>query len=313
MATAVVAGFLDINSGGGSYDDLALKVYIGQILGAYNKAITTEGRHIQREIANGKSAQFPVFGRVGSSVHTRGTEVTFGSVNHNEVVISIEDVMMAPLFLTQLDEAKSHYPVRPEYAVQQGQELAAQADQRVLGAFIAASRTSTANFTGGDVTAGYANAAALTDAAVIKAGIYSAAEQLDTYSVPNTDRFAWVKPSSFYLLLQDGEFLDRDFGGDGSRATAVMRNAADFTVVKTNNLPSTDKTGATDWPTRLKLDYTTNVAVCGHSSAAGSVTLMGLQFESEYDMNRQGTMFIAKYAKGFDYLRPEASVEISTS
>lgn len=313
MATAVVSGFLDINNGGAPFDDLALKVYAGMVLEAYNKVITTEGRHMQRTITSGKSAQFPVIGRVGSAFHTRGTEVTFQQVNSNERVISIQDLLISPIFIDILDEAKSHFDVRRPYATQQGQELAEQADLRVLMSFITASRTATPNFTGGDGGQQVVAATAATDAAVLKGAIYDAAEILDENSVTSMDRALWLAPAQFYLLLQDGEFLDRDFGGEGSRATAVMRNAADFTVIKTTNLPTADESADTDFPTNLRLDYTTNVAVAGHSSAAGSVSLLGLQFEAEYDMNRQGHMLIAKYAKGFDYLRPEAAVEIASA
>ena len=313
MATATVSGFLDINNGGAPFDDLALKVYAGMILEAYNKTITTEGRHMQRTIQSGKSAQFPVIGRVGSAFHTRGTELSFQQVNSNERVISIQDLLVSPIFLDVLDEAKSHFDVRRPYATQQGQELAEQSDLRVLMSFIAASRTSTPNFTGGDGGQQVTGATIGTDAAVLKAGIYDAAEILDENSVSNMDRALWLAPAQFYLLLQDGEFLDRDFGGEGSRATAVMRNAADFTIIKTTNLPTASEVGDTDFPTNLQLDYTTTVAVSGHSSAAGSVSLIGLQFESEYDINRQGHMLVAKYAKGFDYLRPEAAVELATA
>lgn len=313
MATAVVSGIVDINNGGTPFDELALKVYAGMILEAFNKTITTKGRHTERTITSGKSAQFPVVGRVGSGFHTRGTEVTFQQVNHNERVITIQDLLLSPIFIDILDEAKSHYDVRRPYATQQGQELAEQDDLRVLMSFIAASRTATPNFTGGDGGQRAVAATADTDAAVLKGEVYDAAEILDENSVPNSDRGLWLAPAQFYLLLQDGEFLDRDFGGEGSRATAVMRNAADFTVIKTNNLPSLNETGDTDFPTNLRLDYTGTVAVAGHSSAAGSVNLLGLQFESEYDMNRQGHMLIAKYAKGYDYLRPEAAVEIATA
>lgn len=313
MANATVSGILDINNGGAPFDELALKVYAGMILEAYNKTITTKGRIMERNIASGKSAQFPVMGRVGSGFHTRGTEVSFQQVNNNERIIEIQDLLLAPVFIDILDEAKSHFEVRRPLATQQGQELAEQADLRSLMSFITASRTATPNFTGGDGGQQVVAATAATSATALKGAIYDAAEILDENSVMTSDRNLHMAPAQFYLLLQDGEFLDRDFGGEGSRATAVMRNAADFTVIKTTNLPRANGVGDPDLPTNLQLDYTSNVCVASHSSSAGVVTLMGLQFESEYDMNRQGHMFIAKYAKGFDYLRPEAAVEIASS
>lgn len=318
MATATVSGFLDINAGGSPFDDLALEVWAGMVLEAYNKATVTEGRHIQRTISSGKQAQFPVLGRMGTVFHTRGTEVSFQAINSNEIVISIQDLLLAPIFIDLLDEAKSHFDIRRPYAVQQGQALAEAADLRVLMSFVEASRTGTGTITGSYGTpAGVqkTGATAATDANVLKGLIYDSAEVLDENNIPAMDRYLFLAPGQFYLLLQDGEFIDRDFveAGNGDRAKAVMRNAADFEVIKTNNLPSGDQTANTDLPSALRNDYSTTVAITGHKSAAGSVTLIGLQFEQEYDMNRQGHMLIAKYAKGFGYLRPEAAVEIATA
>lgn len=313
MATAVVSGFLDINNGGAPFDELALKVYSGMVLESYLRNLVTQGRVTSRTIANGKSAQFPVLGTVGTNWHTRGTEVTFLQVNSNERVIEIQGLLLSPIFLDVLDDAKSHFDVRRPYATLQGQALAQEDDQRNLMSMIVASRTATPNVTGGTAGATIVAATAATDAAVLKGAIYDAAEGLDTNNIPAPDRSLFVAPAQYFLLLQDGEFLDRDFGGDGSRATAVMRNAADFGIIKTNNLPTTSEVGDTNFPTNLRLDYSTAVAVASHPSAAGNLSLMGLKFESEYDMNRQGHMLIAKMAKGHDYLRPESAFCIQTA
>lgn len=309
----VVSGFLDINSGGAPFDDLALKVYAGMVLGSFNKKTTTSGRRIERTISSGKSAQFPVFGRFSAATKpTRGGEVVFSQINSNEHVISIDGLLLAPLFLDILDEAKSHFDARAPYAEQQGQILAEADDKRTLAALISACRTATPSVTGGDQTSPEIDANMGTDVNILKAAIYGAAEQLDNFSVPSNDRYCWIPPSAFYLLLQDGEFIDRDFNDpNGSRSTATMRSAADFMIVKTNNLPRDDWSAETQLSTRLQDDYRTdNLGVCAHASASGVVTLIGLQFEQEYTMERQGTMLIAKYAKGYDYLRPEASVSL---
>lgn len=322
----VVSGFIDINNAGTPFDELALKVYAGMVLGSFNKNTTTQGRRIERTITSGKSAQFPVFGRFGAATATssadigaaqlhkptRGQEVVFNTINSNEHVIAIDGLLMAPLFIDVLDEAKSHFDARAPYAEQQGQALAEADDKRTLAALISASRTATAGTTYGDQTSPEIDATMGTDVNVLKAAIYGAAEQLDNFSVPSSDRYCWIPPSAFYLLLQDGEFIDRDFNDpNGSRATAVMRSAADFMIVKTNNLPRDNWTGETQLSIRLQDDYRTdNLGVCGHASASGVVTLIGLQFEQEYSMERQGTMLIAKYAKGYDYLRPEAAVSL---
>jgi hypothetical protein len=317
MADALVSGFLDINNGGAPFDDIALKVYAGMILEAFNKETTTEGRVVTRTISSGKSAQFPVIGRAATLTHARGQEIVDQAiqVNSNEKIIAIEDILMAPIFIDILDEAKSHFDIRRPYATQQGQALSEESDRRSFMSIAAAAATTTPNFTGGD--AGTVDTAATmgTDVAVLKAAIYDAAEALDMNSVPSSERTLWLSPAQYYLLLNDGEFIDRDFndGSNGSRSHAVMRNASDFEVVKTTNLPTVDESANTALPTEQRLAFNNLVALAAHSSAAGMVSLMGLMFESEYDINRQGHLLVAKYARGFGSLRPEASVALATA
>jgi hypothetical protein len=312
MATATVSQLGQINAAGGT-DALFLEVYAGLVSEAFNKKQTTMDRHLVRTITNGKSAQFPATGTIGSAFHTAGTELSFEVVNHAKRDIAIDGLLISPVFIDVLDEAMNHYEVRSIYTTQQGEELANQADGKVLRAFVAASRA-TAVVTGlpnGDRITG---ATIGTDAAVLKAGIYDAAEDMDDHDVPSSDRCLWVAPAQFYMLLTDGEFIDRDFNDpNGSRARAVVSRAADFEVIKTNNLPSADDQANADLPADLKLDYQTTVAVAAHKSAAGTVKLIDLTVEKAWDVNRQGTILLAKYAMGHNYLRPESAVELATS
>ena len=50
--------------------------------------------------------------------------------------------------------------------------------------------------------------------------------------------------------------------------------------------------------------------VAGHPSAIGTVKLMDLAVESEYSMQKQATLMLAKYAMGHGVLRPEAAIKI---
>lgn len=223
---------------------------------------------------------------------------------------------MAPVFVDVLDDAMNHYDYRSEYTTQQGQFLANEKDQRVLRSFIAASRTAThinTDLPGGQ---GVFDANVATDAAVLKSAVFSAAQILDENNVPSDSRYLWVAPAQYYLLLADGEFIDRDFAGEGSKARATLPWASDLEVVKSNNLPRGDDTGDTTLPSSLRLDYSatsptiTNVAIAGHMSAAGTVKLIGMTTEGEYEIQRQGWTMVSKFAMGHDLLRPDAAVEI---
>jgi hypothetical protein len=50
-----------------------------------------------------------------------------------------------------------------------------------------------------------------------------------------------------------------------------------------------------------------------HPEAVGTVKLIDLAVETEYDMRRQGYLTLAKYAMGHGILRPECAVEIKTA
>ena len=53
--------------------------------------------------------------------------------------------------------------------------------------------------------------------------------------------------------------------------------------------------------------------IAGHGSAVGTVKLLDLATESEYQIERQATLFAAKYAMGHGVLRPECAVEVFTA
>jgi hypothetical protein len=60
-------------------------------------------------------------------------------------------------------------------------------------------------------------------------------------------------------------------------------------------------------------DFSKTAALVMTKSAVGTVKLLDLATEMGYDMRRQGTLLIAKYAIGHGILRPECSVELKTT
>ena len=46
--------------------------------------------------------------------------------------------------------------------------------------------------------------------------------------------------------------------------------------------------------------------------AAGTVQLLDLGLDSEFEIRRQGTFMVAKYAVGHDVLRADCSIELAT-
>ena len=107
----------------------------------------------------------------------------------------------------------------------------------------------------------------------------------------------------------------------GSIASGSIPQIAGITLYKSNHIPSTDLSGvATGDGAALNdpfgagngynANFTNTLGIVSHSAAVGTVKLLDLATESEYQIERQGTLFVAKYAMGHGILRPECAIEL---
>lgn len=309
MADATVTRLGQIN-GAGDTDALFLKVFSGEVLVAFHEEHKTMDKHMVREIQSGKSAQFPATWRVNASYHTPGAEITGQAVNASERVITIDDLLLADVFVDVLDEAKNHYDVRSIYSGETGFALANQWDKNVLQTGVLAARAS-ATITGGDGGTTIVDADSKTNAASLAASMFTAAQNLDDKKVPEREeRYCFLKPAQYYLLAQDTTAINKDYNGLGSYADGKIIRIAGFELVKTLNLPTTNiATG----PSKYQGDFTNTTCLLMNKRAVGTVKLLDLASEMAYDIRRQGWWIIAKYAIGHGILRPEAAVEIKTA
>jgi hypothetical protein len=271
----------------GSEDALFLKVFAGEVLTSFERASKTEGQELVRSISSGKSATFPVMGRISAAYHVPGAEITGNDVNHNERVITINDLLVSSVFLSNIEEAKNHWDVRSAYSEEIGRALAFQKDKHVLQMIGRASQQ------------------------------FNAAKSLDNNYVPSEGRVCFLDPEMYYKLANATNAVNVDFSGQGSIAEGTVRKiagielrpVAHFVKIDVSTLPGKGSaTQGGSFPQAVNLANYEGL-VC-HPSAVGTVKLMDLAVESEYDIRRQGTLMVAKYAMGHDYLRPEAAVGI---
>jgi hypothetical protein len=317
MANASVSQIGKVNNAG-TADALFLKQFSGEVLTSFEQATVTADKHMVRTIANGKSAQFPVMGRSSASYHTPGNEITGTALNHAEKVITINDLLISNHFIANIDEAKNHYDVRSVYSTEMGRALAFQMDKHVLQTMLQAAAAS-ANV--GD--SGYAAGTIITDADSntnadsLIGSIFDAAEALDDAYVPSEGRYCFLKPEQYYLLANASKAVNVDFSGRGSIASGQVPEVAGIKLIKTPHLPTGNVTGtgvdAGGAGGSQAVDGSNTTAIITHTSAVGTVKLMDLAVESEYDIRRQGTLMVAKYAMGHGVLRPEAAVQIQTA
>ena len=289
---------------------LFLKVWGGEVLAAFDETNVAKSRHITRTITSGKSAQFPATGKTTATYHTPGEEILGKTIAGNERVITINDLLISDVFIANIDEAMSHFDFRGEYTRQCGAALAREYDKNVLINIGLAARAS-ATVTGGNGGSSLIEANAKTNADALIEAIFEAAATMDQKDVPAGDRYVAVTPEQYYLLVNSSSkaiHADYNPSPNGGIAAGKIYRVAGFEIVKTNNLPRTNITTGT-----YQGDFSTTAALAWHRSAVGTVSLMGLATESQYQVNRQGTLIVSKYAVGHGILRPESAVEIKTA
>jgi hypothetical protein len=320
MANATVARIGQIN-GSGDVDALFLKVFAGEVLTAFEVNNVALTKTLMKTIANGKSAQFPAFGRIAAEYHVPGTEITGKTMNQAEVVITIDDLLISHAFISNIEEAKAHYDARSIYTTEIGRALAIQMDKHIFQVGVKAARTvaTVTGLPGGSTilesTPGAPASADFEDNGDhLAAALFLAAQKLDENEVPEGDRYCYVRPKQYYKLVQAEKTINRDFGGSGAFMDGKVYRVAGIEICKTNHLPSADLSAATGvdagTANRYRDNFTNVVGLVNHKSAIGTVKLLDLGMEAEYDIRRQGTLVVAKYAVGHGVLRPEASVEI---
>ncbi len=311
MTNATVSRLGQVNETGAT-DALFLQLFAGEVITQFEEKNIMMGLHQVRTISNGKSASFPVMGTASAAYHAIGEEITGGTIKHAEKTIAVDDLLIAPAFIGSIDEAKNHYDVRSTYTKELGNALANTFDKNALRMVVQAAR-GTESISGTGKSGTQIAKANYTTTANIIAALFEAAEEMDGKDIPSEDRVAVVPPAIYYKLAQDTTIMNKDWGGAGVYADAKVVRVAGIQIVMSNHLPSGSQTATSGENNTYHGDFSKTKAVVFHKSAIGTVKLMDLGLESEYDIRRQGTLFVAKYAMGSGVLRPEAAIELKTS
>jgi hypothetical protein len=327
------ASRLGADNQGVDKDALFLKVFAGEILTTFEEMNIMKDLHMVRTIQNGKSAQFPVTGIATAKYHTPGQSIAdagnsyLTNMRHSEKIITIDDLLVASTFIANIDELRNHYDVRSIYAKELGKALAKRFDiatMKTLCACALSAATITGGYGGTNITTRLtANGPTATE---LVDSIVWAAQQLDEKDVPEDERFAILKPRDYYTILgSDDTAMNNLYGGSGNIATGQIATIAGIKLYKSTHLGAiTVASGSADANDALSKNdvfgangvgyNATNLSdyemIVAHPSAIGTVKLLDLATESEYQIDRQGTLFVAKYAMGHGVLRPEASVLI---
>lgn len=309
MTDTVVSRTGQVNTTGDALA-LFLKVFSGEVLTEFERTTLFTDKHFIRAITSGKSAQFPLIGKASSRYHTPGQWIDGTVISHAEKVITIDDLLIADTFIANIDEAMNHYDVRGPYSQELGRELAQAFDTNVARVMALAARASNplAGRAGGTRIS---NVNMDTDKDVLRTSLFSAAQKLDEKNVPAQDRTAFFRPAQFYIMAQDTTLVNKFYGDTGADlGKGTLETVAGFPIVKSNNVPGANDTANTAVHAKYRADFSTTVGLISHKMAAGTVKLMDLAMDAQYEPRRQGTFMVAKYAVGHDWLRPECAVEL---
>jgi len=292
---------------------LFLKVFANETLAAFNANCIYQDKQIVRNIDHGKSAQFPVFGRIGAEYHTPGTELLGLQMPHSERVITIDDKLVSHVTIPDVYEAHNHYDVRGQYTRQMGAALANAYDKNVSRNIVLAARSSgtITGEAGGSVINGGTNVK--TDGDLIKKAIFTAAQILDEKDVPEQSRYCIFAPVTYYVAVQNKDLINRDFDGDGSISKGVIGTVAGISIAKSNHVPQTDESALATIPLKYRGDYSKTAFQIFHDTSVGTVKLMDLASQMGYDITRQATIMVSSYAIGHGILRPESAIEVTTN
>ena len=311
MSNAVPSRLGQVNQIGGA-QALFLKVFSGEVLTAFETAAKLKDKVRTRSISSGKSAQFPATFKVTPSYHVPGTEIVGTPVSHNEVVITIDDLLIANVFVALIDEAMNHYDVRGPYSTEMGRALALYWDRNVIRCLVKAAKGA-ALFAGDMGGTTLVNAAYATTGQTLIDGINLARQTLDSkdVDVDTMPTYAAFLPAQWYLISQADKNINK-FYGDSSVAKNSVTQIGDVNVIKTN-APTfgSNESALSSINAKYRLDLTNTRSVVFTEDAAATVQLLGLSMESTWDARRQGTLLVGKYAIGHDALRTKCAVELA--
>lgn len=282
----------------------------------------------RRMVRSGKVAQFPAIGKVTAAYHTRGVNLleTSGLLSNpdtNERTIHIDKKLVAGVFLDELDEVLAHYELRQEYAEEIGRAMA-ETDDRQLLQLLAIGARQTTGTTSDHPVGGvlYDDTDGISSASDMILALRVAKQKMDENDVPETGRFAVVRPDYYNALVDESnQFLDKDIqmGMNGGVDAGVIKRVFGMELIWSNNLPSTNITDTTNQHSgeadqnAYNDNFTGTIGVVGHSSSLGTAQRMGTRASVDWIPENQGWMLLGKQAVGHNFLRPEACFEINSA
>ena len=298
---------------------LGLKVFAGEVLTAFQKSSVTNGHVLERSIQNGKSAQFPVFGRTKAHYLKAGQSLDDKreNIQQSERQIVLDGLLTADTLIFALDEFIAHYDFRSPYAAELGNALALSYDASILAECAKEALNTQENVAGNGLggvieqtIAGTPGIDRDTGNAIYQVLLTAKSKMANNY-VPAGDRYAYLTPEFHSALASALEFLNRDYGAGGTILEGNVIRLAGFDVIECPHITR----GGDDNANVIQGDghifpaayADKNPIVICHKTAVGVLKLRDLSMEQARRPEYQADQIIAKMAVGMGGLRPESA------
>jgi len=301
--------------------DLYLKMFAGEVLTAFPEFTIFSEKQRVKTATNGKSQQFPLIGRMpAAEYHIPGEQILGQEAPLGERVISIDRLLISHIFTDNLDEKLSHFEARGELSRNMSRRLAQTYDNHVGRNIVLAANTAT-GITGDSTLAGsvvtdaeFGSATAATKLAAWVDGLFYAAELFDGKYVNDGTRWCAMKPAIYYFLVRQAQssgysLIDKDIDGSGSISKGKIAELGGIQLLSFPDLP------ASDYSTEdfHAVNCANTVGIIWTQGAVGTVKAFDIGVETEYKVDRQGTLVVAKYAMGHGVLQPECAIQFETA
>lgn len=307
-----------------SSDDrhLALKVYAGEVLAAFDDTAISLDKHQIKSVSGGmRSAQFPKTWKATAEYHQAGRELLGNDIDTSEITVTIDGLLVSHTAIYDVDRKIAHFDVEGEFTAELGRSLARVYDRNVMRAIIQASRVaSDGPFPGGHLVEDSALAAdgngrydgkAWIDSIIAANELFYEAdvpEEMPRYLAVDMAVFnaiKWAKDTNGQYLL-----IDRDFGGSNQvQRHERSLNVDGVTVLPTKRLPTADESADTGVWSKYRANYTGVLGAMWTPMAVATILMQDVGLETERDARRQETFMIAKMLAGHGTLRPECAIE----
>ena len=306
----------------GAVDALLYKLFTGEVMAAFDATNIMEARQRIRNITNSKSASFANTGKAFGKIHTPGAEILGSQMAHEETVITVNNLLISDVFIADLYEAMHHYDVRSDYSKQMGQALARTFDKQSFRVAATAARSANkiTGLPGGTTLtlgAGYAADTDANKAIEFAEALFAIHQKFIENDVDPSQAFCALKPVDYFRLVRNKDLLNKDWGGVGSYANAELPVVAGIPLVMSNHVPSQNDAVTTVGfdngdviESTYSGDYSKLQAIVMTPDAIGTVKLLDMSVQSEWDIRRQGSLMVARMACGSGVLRPECAQEI---